>query len=431
MIVLLVTIMLFGILTIIFFYNSTIQKEINKSKLDLACFSALQTFISKKISFTNSELFIKIDSINVSISPSYKGLFSEIVVTAKDNNDSSKIKYLLADKIDEQFQFGLIISKENLRASVAGNTKINGDLLLTSDKIKIGRISGKSTASRDFQNGKIIVQENINPKLFNENLILQQFSKNTSDSIIYKFIDGNFELNEYTFSDLTNIPNINVSQNLILSGKLTSLKNVKLNFSVYGEVVISSSTYSNIDLNIRTDSSITIESNSQLENIILSAEKKIIIKEGSEFKNIQLFSKKGIETTGVQFKYPSILALYSDLSEETNLKNEIKINSSIINGAILLVNSTTGLSNNKNIIEIDDVSTVQGLVYSENYATISGNIYGLIYTYAFWYYKEPTEYINWLVDVKIDREKLDKDFLIPVGFEKTDDFRILKQTWIN
>ncbi|MFZ1288474.1 MAG: hypothetical protein WAR79_00165 [Melioribacteraceae bacterium] len=371
------------------------------------------------------------DSINVRISSSNKGVYNEVVVTTLNKNDSSKVKYLLGNKINDQFENGLIISKENLRASVVGNTKINGNMLLTSDKIKIGRISGKSSASKDFHNGKINIQENINPKLFNQELLLQQFSKTVSENISYKFIDGNLDLNGNALSELIYTPNINVGGNLTLSGTIKQNKKISLNISVVGEVVITSLTNSNIDLTIRTDSSITIESNSQLQNIILSAEKKIIIQDESEFKNIQLFSKKGIETNGSQFNYPTIIALYSDLNEESNLNNKIKINSSIVNGTILLINSVTGLSNNKNIIEIDDASIVHGLVYCENNSTITGNIYGIIYTYSFWYYKEPTEYINWLVDVKIDRERLDKDFLLPIGFEKINDFRILKQTWIN
>jgi hypothetical protein len=50
--------------------------------------------------------------------------------------------------------------------------------------------------------------------------------------------------------------------------------------------------------------------------------------------------------------------------------------------------------------------------------------------YKFIYYREPTEYINWIVNARIDRRSLDEWFLLPAGFEGAEQRRILKETWI-
>lgn len=428
---LLVTSLLMGILSIIFFYNAENQKLIKKTELDLACYSALQTFISENQDATKEEIFIKIDSIKVRLRNKIKGIYTEVQTTAFNNKDSSKVYYLLGNQIENQFQNAVIISKDNLRASITGNTKIIGDMLLTSDKVKIGRISGIKSANKNYLNGKIITQEEIQAKLFNELLITNQFN---NDYFINnsQYIDGDFQLNNLTSSELIENISTKISGDLVVSGEVIEKKlGNASNLFVSGEVVFNEGTYSSSDMRIVSDSSITIEENCIIENTILVAESKIIIMDNTHFKNVQLFSKKGIEISGANFRYPSIIAVYSNLDLESNLENKIKIESSIVNGSILCINSTTGLSNNKNLIEIDEDSMIQGLIYSENNSKIAGEVNGIIYTHSFWYYKEPTEYINWLVDVKVDREKLDEAFLLPVGFSEVNNFRILKETWIN
>lgn len=87
---------------------------------------------------------------------------------------------------------------------------------------------------------------------------------------------------------------------------------------------------------------------------------------------------------------------------------------------------TAGFSSNKTKIKIDDQSKVQGLVYSENNLELYGDVTGTIYTYNFWYYIEPTEYFNWLINVKVNRNELDSWFLLPTVFDIQAKYKIIK-----
>lgn len=427
---LLVTTMLFGILSIIYFYNSVNQKMINKTKLDLACYSALQQFISNPMTTSEKQTMIQVDSIKVKLEEQQKGLYTQLETTSVKGNDSSKVSYLLANNMTPTFDNAVIISKDNLRASVAGNTKINGDMLLTSEKIKIGRISGIKSASNNYLDGKILIKENIAIKLFNEQLITSQFNNtNLIENSVY--IDQSFDLDSESIKTLIKNKATRINGDLLISGYIKTKENFNPNIIVSGEVTVAAESVVLSDIKLLSDSTITIEDDTIIENAILISKRKIIVNGKSQLKNVQLFSQKGIEINNAEFKYPSILAVYSNLDEESNLENKIKIESSIVNGSVLLINSTTGLSNNKNLIDIDADSHVQGLVYSENNCKISGEVSGIIYTHSFWYYKEPTEYINWLVDVKVDRNKLDNAFLLPLGLTQSNNYDILKETWIN
>ncbi len=431
LITLLITTMLFSILTIVYFYNSYTLNIINKKKMELACFSALQSYISENQRVKENEKTVLIDSIRVRLRVRSKGIFTEIETTALGKKDSTKVIYLLGNTITAPFDNAIIVSKKNLRAAITGKTNIVGDMFLTSDRVKIGRISGISSTDKNYLDGKIKINEDIETKYFNDNLILNLFDKNKfSDDI--RYIDGDFELISSAFINRLNYKLLYIKGNLIIKGylnKLSKFNNIVI--FVTGKTIFEKKSISNLDMQIICDSTVLINEDTKLENVIITSESEIKIQKNTHFKNVQFFSKKGISIYNSVFEYPSILALYSDLDNKANLQNKIDINSSIINGTILLINSTVGLANNKNLIVINGSSKVHGLIYSENNVDISGQVNGIVYTHSFWYYKKPTEYINWLVDVKVDRKKLDKAFLLPLGFGEINNLAILKETWIN
>lgn len=431
MLILLATTLLFGFITLLTFYNSYNIKLTNKKTLDLACFSALQILLNNENELEEKVTVVKIDSVTVKLVKSANGVFTEIESTAIGFNDSSKIKYLIANKIEPPFNNAVVISKDRLRAAVAGKTSITGNMLLTTDKVKIGRITGVSSASKDYLDGELKINENIETKLLDERILLSIF-KYFEINENANYISNNFDLNATTITKLSS-NRINVIEgDLYIRGNIrNNKKSEKCFISVKGQTTIEENSIVNKDMQITSDSSIIVEENVNLGDIILATENKIEVGENTYGKNVQLFAKKGVSISGSLFEYPTVIGLYTDSDEESNFKNKLEISSSIINGSILLVCSTVGLPKNKSIITIDDQSKVHGLIYSENNADISGYVNGIIYTYSFWYYKEPTEYINWLVNVNVDSKKLDTEFLLPVGFKGINEMAILKETWTN
>lgn len=431
-IILLATTMLFGIISLLTFYNSYNIKLNNKKKLDLACFSGLQLLLTSedaKESEKNS-FNITIDSVKVNLQKSESGLFTEIESTAFGYKDSSKILYLLANESITMFNNAIIISKDRLRAAIAGNTKINGDMLLTSDKVKIGRITGVSSASKDYLDGEIIVKENIDSKLFNEQEFLNIFDDNENVSATY--INESFELNQLTISRLSQTKENIIEGDLFIYGSLDNkTPGISYKLFVNGRTIFQENSICDLRLEIHSDSSIVIEESVKLNNAVLISGKEIEVKENVYGKNVQLFSQKSVTISESLFEYPAVVAVYSNTDKEINFENELAVSSSVINGSLMLICSTVGLQSNKSIITVDERSKIHGLIYSENNADISGEVSGIIYAYSFWYYKEPTEYINWLVNLNIDRNKLDKNFLLPVGFKGAEEYSILKETWIN
>ena len=425
----LITSVIFYAIIIVFFFNAQVVKEINKKKLELACFSSVQKHISNLLNPENKNYLVCFDSTNVFLSCRMRGVYYEIKAKSKNHLDSTEVVYLIANKITAPFDNAIIISCPNLRAAVAGNTKIGGNILATSNIFSYVNIPGIETVRREFISGKIYTSQKIKVKAYNESFYT--LNKIPNYDVNYKILPGGFVLNTFSLSILDSSKNLIINGDFFLEGKLGYTQKFISNiFVVKGNTFIKSNTHSFLDLQIYSNSSITINDNSIVKNLTSFTQKDIIIKSKCILENVQMFAEKNIFISNSELKYPSTVSIYVNTSILSNFKNEIDINSSKVNGNIMLLSSTTGMGNNQSKILIDEKCTVQGLVYSENYSEISGKIFGIVYTNSFRFYKGPTEYINWLVNLNINREKLNKWFLLPIGLLNKSEFEILDERWI-
>jgi hypothetical protein len=425
---LIISVILFTIVSI-FFLNERTVREINKKKLELACFSCLQKHISTLRIPENKGIFLNFDSKSVSLTCRIRGMFYEIKVKVKNRLDSSEVVYLMGNRIIPPFDNAVIISYPLLRVAVAGNTKINGNILAASDNFTYGNILGIESIRKEYVFGKIITSSKIKEKLFNESIYL--INKNPGYEFDYKILPGDFILNSSSLPTLDSSKNFIINGNLILEGILNhTQKFISNTYKVKGKTIIRSGTQSQLDLQVYTDSSATVNNNSIIENLNLYSQKEINIKANCKLTNTQLLAEKNISVFESELKYPSIAGIYVKTDLASNLKNEINILSSKVNGAIMLLSSATGINNNQSKIFIDGKSSVQGLIYSENYSEINGNITGILYTNQFRFYKGPTEYLNWLVNLNVNRNKLSHWFLLPIGFSEKPELEILDEKWI-
>jgi hypothetical protein len=444
MVTFVVTTLLVSILMIVYFTNLQAVKRIEKRKIDLACYSALQKILSGDPQTYNLNNF-NINNVTMNISYSMRGLFKQVTITGKTKNDSSKVEYLLADKVSYPFDNALILSQPNLNATVAGVTKITGNILVTRKAIQRGSIFGIRNSNENYLDGNINVDQNLETKFYDDSLLLNVLYKQPPENTFT--INKDYILNNESLPLLDSLHFVSISGNLIIEDStiIAPQKPTKIPISIFvhGNTTVGAGTYLNFPVNIYSDSSVFLEENASLKNSIVSSRGSIIINKDCYFEGCQFFSMNNIEVSQSKFEYPSILGIYVNTTKSSSYKDEIQLKSSILNGSILLLSAQAGLSQNKSKILINDSSKVQGLIYSENNVDISSNVIGIVYTYQFWFYKEPSEYINWLVNLNLDRKKLNQWFLLPVGFKTGGtsgfpfsqtssfaDLSILRQEWI-
>ncbi len=434
--VLFISVIISGFLLLIFrlllYQNMDQKSKENKKQLDFACYSVVQKILADEEFMGTVSEEIPFTEIEVIVTKKQFGLFYNLTATAKNPRDSSIVQYSVANVITPKFTNALIISKPNLRATVAGNTVIRGNILATSDNFSIGHIYGIEKTNPNFLLGKIYVEPNIPSKKFSDSLLLKTINHinfpEGYDQIIHgDMLIGNSELNKYP-------PGIStlVDGDMVISGNLSFEWTQKPTvYHVRGKVTFEINSRSDAELIIYSDSTVTIMEEANLENCLIVSKKSIAINKGSVLKNVQIYSQGGITIEQSDLLYPSVLGLYVDVSDTSALRNRLEAFSSNINGTILLISSVVGYSGNSSRITIDESTKFQGLIYCENNLELLGAVQGVVYTYSLWYYKEPTEYKNWLVGINIDRSALDKEFLMPIGLNNKSDLKIFKEKWIH
>ncbi|MFH0736292.1 MAG: hypothetical protein V1773_17025 [bacterium] len=420
--VLLITSILFGMLFLLYSNVIILSKEIKREKVRLKTYEIAV------------EAFANID--NKSAEPeganvSQYGLFKTISSKQKLNNDSSAVLFFVGEKQKPFMSSALTITQPKLHASVTGSTTINGALSI-SGEITRGEIHAVKSAGKDYLHGVLNRLNTVSGKLFNETVLTNIFddefiTEGTEDQPAV--IGANDFSNELL--NRSRSGNIYINDDLAVNKEihLNNLNNLKIH--VNGKLQINSNIKTLSGISFFSTEGITIAENLVLKNTMLVSPKDITIEENNQFENIQIYSKENIKITNSQFMFPSTIGVYVDIKDSTSFDNKIELIGSIVNGSIILINSGVGVESNESKIKIDSLSKVQGLVYSENYSEIYGEIIGSVYTYKLLFYVGEQMFVNWLIDLKINRENLSQWFSLPVGFDEgKPDYQLIDEKWI-
>lgn len=421
-IVLLITSLLFGILFLLYSNNILLAKEILREKVKL------RTYEIAVEAFDNIDAELN-DMGEASVSQF--GLFKEISSKHKLLNDSNAVSFIIGEKQKNFTKSALTISQPKLHASVTGNTLLYGALSI-SGEINRGQIHSIKSTDKNYLHGTLNRLDTISVKLFNEKVLTDIFDNefiSEGETDQPKLITPSDFSNEML--NRSNINNIYVNGDLEINEviQLCNLGNIKIH--VNGKLQINANIETLCGIGFFSTEGIMVNYNLVLKNTMLVSQKDITIEENNQFENIQIYSKKNIIITNSQFMFPATIGVYVDVADSASLNNQIELNSSVVNGSIILINSGIGVESNESKIKIDESSKVQGLVYSENYSEIYGEITGSVYTYKLLYYVDEQRFDNWLIDLHINREELSPWFCLPLGFDDGEKkYQVIDEKWI-
>jgi hypothetical protein len=156
---------------------------------------------------------------------------------------------------------------------------------------------------------------------------------------------------------------------------------------------------------------------STYHKVLVYSPEKIILSEVDNFCG-QIFSNQAIVIeNNSRLHYPTLLMVWSD-SDSSFI--QIDASSSMVGSVILVseIDSAVRLQNQAKIF-IEKGAVVNGLVWSDNYTQLNGEVDGLVITDQFYEYQSPTIYLNWIRDGIIRRERLNSRFRLPLFFKQT------------
>jgi len=314
--------------------------------------------------------------------------------------------YTSGVKIPAVLNYGLVLTRPNLRASVTGETKITGNLLVTRDRIQNGRITGIPYQKEEYLKGEVVESENLNPDIVDDSLFLSLYDYfNAGDNYIYEY-------REISFNDSSMvIDTVFIPDSLFIDRDITG-ERYKVIFCEGG---------------------ITTGENISLTRVALIAKGKINIGAGNKIINSQIFSMDDIIISESDVLYPSVICSYTTAEDSAFLSRKIEIKNSTINGSVLLLSKSIGLQQNRSKIYIDEDSFVQGVLYCENNLDLRAELFGSAFTHNLLFEKERSVYLNWLVGLKINRDSLDNSYTAPVVFNPVGGYDLIEQheEWSN
>ncbi len=185
-----------------------------------------------------------------------------------------------------------------------------------------------------------------------------------------------------------------------------------------------------------TDEPLILTSNLIMDHFvhIFSSQPINIYGNKSTFHKVLLFSSQKITLSGVNnfcgqiyseqaiairdsscLHFPTVLMVNSGQDTAS-----IHIDSfSRVSGSLVLLTKSDSERNRQNRSEIFIAkdATVDGLICSEVYTRLRGTVNGIVITDHFYDYVPPTRYINWIIDGVIERNKLNRQFCLPLFFK--------------
>lgn len=158
---------------------------------------------------------------------------------------------------------------------------------------------------------------------------------------------------------------------------------------------------------LQSDSMIVLKASSVLSNILIISP-KVYIEKNFKGKVHVLATDSIIVEKGAHLAYPSSLMLIKD-PVLTSLGVIWIQDSAYVSGAIVAYQKRENEEKtNKTLIQIDKKSTVEGLVFSDDYVIMNGTLLGTALLQGFIYFSGTSYYDNQLVDAVIDKTRLSK-----------------------
>lgn len=367
-----------------FILNSSVYAEVSdqldiERKLIWNSKSALNYGLSKEVLPFHEKLDLfgsETDSVEISSIPF--GLFHFLKTTVFHGKQSLTANYVVGKQSLATNNTCIYLSESRNSLGVCGATKIIGDVYVPKRGIERSYIEGKSYQNKELYSGKKYSSSKEIPKLLKSTQLAIEEVYLQPDSSKPFPTDSNriecFEKTEYLLNEPTAIDQL-----------------------VRGPVII------------RSNETITIQKEANLLNTIIVAP-DVVVEDG--FKGtLQIFATHTIVLgDDVTLEFPSNLIVKS-LKTNFNATGITIGEHCNIAGNLAYIQPGSSLKI-KGLISIGKESVIKGEVYSNRRTELKNcTIYGEVYTNSFYLKTHSSTYNNQLLDVEINKSKLDSNHI--------------------
>ncbi len=310
------------------------------------------------------------------------GVFDRVTASSKVKNEYFQRSALVGY---QNKNLKALYVKDNFNSLVVvGNTKIEGDVMLPRQGIKPGNISGVSFYGRELIFGKQLTSGDSLPIINNKKYLKEFMEQGPMVSVKRMGWTPNMKLyQEFSKESI-----------FIEGGGNIILDQVELG----GNIIVQS------------NQKITVRAGASLENIILMAP-RIEIEKQVEGSFQAIASEQIIVGKNCKLSYPSALVVYK-LEDEKNKAQEasIEIRQGTQFRGVIVYLSDDNKGNYNSQVRIGKDVLVKGEIYCDKNLTLEGNVQGMVTTNNFILPTPGGTYLNHLLDVEINANKLNEQY---------------------
>jgi hypothetical protein len=372
-----------SLITVAYYYRLEYQKNLRYNRLLTNLNSGIDILLSKDYKKFDADNIVDLDSSQAEkllLRKERWGLFDLALVKSYVFLDTIKKAFFIGDQTDKDRSV-IYLTDEDRPLSVSGNTQIVGDAYLPKAGVREAYMEGKSFTSGKLVNGAIKTSTNKLPALDKE--IIKKIQK-TLSGILLGEVSPLLDSTGNSFFNTAKVIRADSAstliENKILKGKITYI----------------------------SDTLVRIAKSSRLNDIIIYAT-AIVVEDGFE-GNCQLFATDSIVIgKRCSFNYPSACGVIRP--EKRKIQPRISIGSGTKFTGIIFAYEETK-SELQTFIDIGKNTLIEGEVFTGLLKFQSPlTIFGKVTCNRFLVETEESLYENYLVDVKLNRNRRSNYYL--------------------
>lgn len=317
------------------------------------------------------------------------------------------LRGLLGRSSGDEWATAINLGGGNYPLVLAGDTHIMGDVIVGPAAVIAGKFEGRNFNGSQLVAGDIISDRtNRMPRCDSAMTVAALGSMDRDPRMEFEMVFDQ----QMILSD-ENITEANGHQNILFRAGLTVALDTSLlditgrHWFVQGDLVIRGKSRLFGFGRLETQRNLSITDDAELRDILITCHGDAQMRDRTLFKGQLICSNEISVDDSARLEWPAILAAdATDGIGSISCQSRADLwGSAVVFGADSLV---YGRHQDQSIpgITIASSRLWRGLIYSQGYCTIRGQVQGNISTQAFYLYAEPTAYINWLVDARISAD---------------------------
>lgn len=369
---------------------------------------------------------------HISVKTSAWGPYLLILAEGRKANQSVRSTAIVGSEPDPRFDAAVIVCDERYPVTVAGNTRIQGNVITGPLGLTTGRLHGQTPVREDFHTGRVVPVASLSPPVLDRRIMTVYIeSVDARRSAAQHRLVGSQHLIKPGYQWLSPGQSMSIEENLSVRDWECSAGSERTSCFAGGRIEIKGASHISGLAEVVADGPISLQDSSWMESGLLYSRDSIVIEHDSYFQGIAVSHTAIVVRGSARTGYPASLILIpsgagSDSPPAIWLQSKRPVESVVFAGGSLRTEDSLFSR-----LGVDTGSILVGLAVSQDVAEVKGRVDGALMTERFLIESPPTSYVNWLANATVNRHQLNYLPALPVceGLHGQS-FRLVSQrTW--